>query len=148
MSRSAHSGFTLIELLLVIGIIGILASIVIVAINPNKQLGSARDTQRRSDVGTILNAVTQYMIDNNGSLPSGIPTTTAKAICQTGAASCVNGVDLSVLTASGKYLVKMPVDPQVTTGTGTNYTILQTTGRRITVSAPGAEGGTAISVTR
>lgn len=140
--------FTLIELLLVIGIIAILASIVIIAINPNKQLGSARDTQRRSDVGTILNAITQYMIDHNGSLPAGIPTGTAKAICATGAASCNNGVSLADLTNSGTYLVKIPVDPQVESGTGTNYTILQTAGRRITVSAPGTEGEETISVTR
>lgn len=149
----ARKGFTLIELLLVIGIIAILASIVIVAINPTKQLGDARDAQRRSDVNTILNAVYQYAIDHNGNLPSGIPTGTAKVICQTGltgtgcTGSPLNGVDLNVLT--GSYLVKVPKDPLISaTGTGTNYFIVQDANGRITVSAPRAEQTTTISVTR
>lgn len=143
----ARRGFTLIELLLVIGIIAILASIVIVAINPTKQLGDARNAQRRSDVNTILNAVYQYAIDNNGNLPSGIPTGTAQGICKSSAASCVGGVNLNALT--GSYLVNIPSDPQVAaSGTGTNYTIVQDTNGRITVAAPGAEQSETISVTR
>ena len=62
----AKAGFTLVELLMVIGIIGVLAAIVVVAINPTKQLGSARDTKRRSEVNSILNAVSQYAIDHGG----------------------------------------------------------------------------------
>ena len=147
LSQGTRRGFTLIELLLVIGIIAILASIVIVAINPTKQLGDARDAQRRSDVNTILNAVYQYAIDNNGTLPSGIPATTAQTICKATAASCVNGVSLRVLT--GAYLVSIPTDPQAsTTGTGTNYTIVQDANGRITVTAPGAEEAASITVTR
>jgi prepilin-type N-terminal cleavage/methylation domain-containing protein len=142
-------GFTLIELLLVIGIIAILAAIVIVAINPTKQLGDARNAQRRSDVNTILNAVYQYAIDNNGTMPTGIPTGTARAVCVTNSASCVNGVDLDVLT--GSYLVKIPQDPNSSTATGTNYYIVRdATTNRITVSSPGVEpaGSPAITVTR
>ena len=147
MHSRQHKGFTLIELLLVIGIIAILAAIVIVAINPTKQLGNARDAQRRSDVNTILNAVYQYAIDNNGTMPSGIPTGSAQAICVTNAASCVGGVNLNILT--GSYLVRIPQDPQVTSGTGTRYFIVRdATSNRITVSAPNTEQTTAISVTR
>jgi prepilin-type N-terminal cleavage/methylation domain-containing protein len=64
-----QAGFTLLEILLVVGIIAILAGIVILAINPTKQLGDTRNAQRRSDVLTILNAVYQFSIDHNGRLP-------------------------------------------------------------------------------
>ena len=137
-------GFTLIELLLVIGIIAILASIVIVAINPTKQLGDARDQQRRLDVNGILNAVFDYALDHQGNLPGNIPTGTPKMICQASVdpATCVsaafNGVNLRMLT--GSYLTSIPRDPRVLeTGTGTRYTIVQDAGGRITVAAPGAE---------
>jgi len=145
-SSFSRQGFTLIELLLVIGIIAILASIVIVAINPTRQLGQARDAQRRSDVNTILNAVYQYAIDHNGATPGNIPTGPARTICKVNAPSCNNGVNVNVLT--GSYLVSIPSDPQATTGTGTNYTIYKDSNGRITVSAPGAEQTTNITVTR
>ena len=140
-----RSGFTLIELLLVIGIIAILASIVIVAINPTKQLADARDAQRRSDVNTILNAVYQYAIDNNGNLPTPI-TTTVGEICQTGG-TCTGLLDLSVLTTNGIYLVSMPTDPSQTGANETDYTIIKNADGRVTVAAPSAEN-TTISVTR
>ncbi len=67
---SQSKGFTLLEVLLVVGIISILAGIVILAINPSKQLGDTRNANRRADVNTILNATYQYSIDNNGTFPS------------------------------------------------------------------------------
>ena len=67
-----QKGFTLIEILLVVAAIAILAGIVIVAINPAKQLGDTRNASRNSAVNTILNAITQYAVDNNGVLPAGI----------------------------------------------------------------------------
>src|SRR4051812_26062035 len=105
-----QSGFTLIEVLLVVAIIAILAGIVIIAINPNKQLADSRNAQRSADVTTILNAAYQYAVDNN-SIPSTI-TTTATEVCATGSASCTGLTDLSTLTTSAKYLVSMPKDPQ------------------------------------
>lgn len=148
LKRKFRYGFTLIELLLVIGIIAILASIVIVAINPTKQLGDARDAQRRSDVNTILNAVYQYAIDNNGTLPSGI-TTDENEICEAGASSCDNsGIALTSLV--GSYVVSIPNDPQQSTSTDSSwYHIKKDGNNRLIVNASTCEADScSISVTR
>ena len=145
---SLKRGFTLIELLLVIGIIAILAAVVIVAINPTKQLGDARNAQRRSDVKTILDAVYQYALDNNGNVPAGI-TTTSKMVCKSGVDIDCDADGVSLNTLTGSYVVAIPSDPQaLSTATGTNYRIQSIQNGRITVSAPGAEQGASISVTR
>lgn len=140
------NGFTLIEVLLVIGLIAILAAIVILAVNPAKQLADARNAQRRVDVNTILNASYQYAIDNNGTIPATI-TTTATAVCKTGG-SCAGLIDLSVLTTDEKYLTSIPFDPSTSTTNSTNYNINKTANNRVTVAAPGAENGVTITVTR
>lgn len=153
LRQRVHSGFTLIELLLVIAIIAILAAIVIIAINPARQLASANNAQRQSNVSTILSAIGQYQVDNRGQIPAVVPTSTAAQICKTGTStsSCAGGVDLSTLTDNGLYLNSLPTDPSVaSSATGTGYFIQQTTttNPRITVSAPSAELGATISVTR
>lgn len=150
---SNHSGFTLIEILLVVAAIAILAGIVILAINPNKQLGDTRNAQRQADVNTILNAVYQYSIDNDGTLPT-IPTATCalvatNEVCKlTATGTCSTGVDLSVLTTDEKYLTSMPIDPTVSTTNGTGYYITKSANGRVTVCAPSAEQSVTISVTR
>ncbi len=145
---AGQRGFTLLEILLVVAAIAILAGIVIIAINPGKQLADTRNAQRRVDVNTILNAVYQYSIDNNGTLPSAI-TTTATAICQTASTSCSSLIDLAVLTTNEKYLVSIPKDPLITATTGTaGYTIMKSGNGRVTVAAPSAEQSAVITVTR
>ncbi len=146
---SSSKGFTLIELLIVIGIISILAAVTIVAINPARQFAQSRNTQRMSDVNTILNAVHQNMVDNEGSFECADGNTlpdTATEISNTGADLC----DCLVPT----YVAEMPVDPQDGTYTdctsySTGYEIVQDAdGGRVTVSAPSAELERTISVTR
>lgn len=146
-------GFTLIELLVVIGILAILLAITLIAINPARQFSQSNNTKRSSDVNAILNAVNQYMADNQGSLPAGIPAAgqPAAEISDTGADLCA--------TLVPTYIAALPVDPQTNNGDpitetecaaayATSYEIESATGNRLTVSAPDAELGAVIEVTR
>ena len=140
--------FTLLEILLVVAAIAILAGIVILAINPTKQLSDTKDAARSSDVVTILNATYQYIIDNNGEAPASIATSTTE-ICKTGvdSSSCASLIDLSVLTDDGRYIVSMPIDPDGGVDeNGTGYAISQLANGRITVEA--LKASNEISVTR
>ena len=142
-------GFTLLEILLVVGIIAILAGIVILAINPSKQLGDSRNAQRRSDVLTILNAIYQYTIDTNGDIPAVI-TATGDCGYSNGvinATTTGTGINLytTLVGASSTYLSAIPVDPSAT-GTRSGYSVV-IDGTRLTVCAPQAEN-VSISVTR
>ena len=94
-------GFTLIELLVVIGILAILLSIVLIAINPARQFGQANNTRRRSEVTQILNAIGAYAADNKGQLPAGIPATTAREI-GSGAGKAPSAKTGAAATASNK----------------------------------------------
>ncbi|MBI5135382.1 prepilin-type N-terminal cleavage/methylation domain-containing protein [Candidatus Uhrbacteria bacterium] len=145
-NRFIPKGFTLLEILLVVAAIAILAGIVIIAINPGKQLGETNNAQRRSDVNAVLNAVYQYSVDNKGALPTAI-TTTQTEICKTGG-TCTGLIDLSALTTNGKYLVSIPADPTGSSTNGAGYEIKKDANGRITVVAPDAEQSATISVTR
>lgn len=157
MRTGFERGFTLLEILLVVAAIAILAGIVIVAINPGRQLGETRNAQRRVDVRTILSAIQQYQL-RTGSLPEGIRTWSdcaedeSQEICATGASSCSGLVDLSMLTDDQTYLTAIPVDPMgsITGGdNGSGYMVyLNDVSNRVTVCAWQAELDESISITQ
>lgn len=132
-----NKAFTLLEILLVVAVISILAGIVILAINPSRQLAVTRNSQRFMDVNNIHKAVYQYAIDK-GSLPATIGSTPIE-ICRSGASDCTGLVDLSGLTNDSTYLVSIPIDPRVSSPNGTGYVIYQTSFGRPVVSSSLAE---------
>ena len=59
-------GFTLIELLIVIAILGVLAVVVLLALNPIQQLARTRDAGRKSGVAQLGHAIEANATTNNG----------------------------------------------------------------------------------
>jgi prepilin-type N-terminal cleavage/methylation domain-containing protein len=62
-----NKGFTLIELLIVMAILGVLAVVVLVAINPVQQLARTRDAGRKSGVSQLGRAMEAYYTSHGGS---------------------------------------------------------------------------------
>lgn len=130
--RNTRPGFTIVELLIVIVVIAILAAITIVAYNGIQQ--RARDSQRKSDIATIIKALELYYAEN-GSYPN--------STCSLGAGCKINGGWNSTADTSWsnlesqlvpKYISKLPKDPQASVDTpagiygGYNYDYVRDTG--------------------
>ncbi|MGA1050071.1 MAG: type II secretion system protein, partial [Minisyncoccia bacterium] len=107
--KKIKKGFTLLEILLVIAAIGILAAIVLVAINPTRQINQARQAAVNSEKNAIVKAIEQYVIDNQ-IYPADI-TETSKAICND--IVTTNCANLSILVPT--YIANIP--------SGTTYTV-------------------------
>ncbi|MFH0864543.1 MAG: type II secretion system protein [Candidatus Gottesmanbacteria bacterium] len=163
MIKINKKGFTLIEILVVIGIIAVLATIVLIAINPARQFAQARDTQRVSNLEAILNAIGQRIADNQGKFNGSttiagvdvycglIPTTTNLIVTAASEAVEISSLSLlstdSMTVSSNKlgclvpgYIPALPFDPTVGNSVSTGYKIVQDyNSGRITVFAPTPE---------
>jgi len=134
--------FTLLEVLLVVAALGILAAIVVFAVNPQRQMGKVRDAERQGEVNTLKGGIEQYVLDNEVKYPSGIELNSYNEICDTEAvdpSSCPSDyVDLSSLVPG--QLASVPRDPQASeTNANTGYEVGKDEDGNITVKAPNTE---------
>jgi len=151
-----EKGFTLIEVLVVIGIIAILAAVVLVAVNPSRQFKLARDSQRTSNVNTLLNAIHQNMAEHRGilvcnGLPKEIPT--IPRVVRSATSTPEDEGDIANCLVPD-YVSSLPFDPSLSnasfassTDYNTGYVIYRDSNNRITASSTG-ELIPSISVTR
>lgn len=150
--NSPLAGFTFIELLVTLAIVVFIAVSAIFVINPPRQLAKGRNQERVAGINLILSAVGQNIFSNRGAFSCSngpIPTSTTRMASSTGnynIGPCLVPI----------YLDKLPFDP-ATTGAkfvnasnyDTAYFIIQNAATgRVTVSAPAAELGETIEVTR
>jgi prepilin-type N-terminal cleavage/methylation domain-containing protein len=150
--NTSTNGFTLLEVLMVIGILAILAGVVLTAVNPSRQFKAARDSQRTSNVATILNAIGQNMTDYAGNF-----------VCEGQLKSVPedfdiigsdDGFDLAPCIVPD-YISSLPYDPGKEsayyideTDYNTGYMIKRDVEGRITIKADSEFEGKDISMTR
>lgn len=67
--RHRHLGYTLVELLVAIAIIGILATIVLIALRSGTQTQKARDSKRKGDLSKIQRCLEEYNNDHGFYVP-------------------------------------------------------------------------------
>lgn len=113
------SGFVLAEILLVISIVSILATVIIMAINPAARMAEAANSQRQNDLSAIRNALENYATANRGKYPS----TNGEYWCQgcTYAGYEAKGVNnwIPLLVADG-FIKRLPQDVRTNQGSACN----------------------------
>ncbi len=117
-------GFTLIELLVVIAIVAVLATAVVVILNPAQLIKQSRDANRISDLAAIHSALALYLSDvssasftaatnctatsTGGAHPTGF---TSAAVNATSTVSGSGWVDVDFTgISSGSPLPRLPID--------------------------------------
>ena len=145
-------GFSLVELVVTVAVIAVVGVAVLLAVNPTGRLAKSRNDERTAHVRLVLDAVGRNMLENKGAFVCGtseVPTSSTKMATGGGnydIAPCIYP----------SYVSRIPFDA---TASGAHYTtttdydmgyfiIRNATSGRITISAPSAELGETISVTR
>jgi type II secretory pathway pseudopilin PulG len=131
---------------LILPLIGVIAAMTLIAVNPSEKFAEARDTQRSSDLNAYINAIQQYK-NETGAFPAGISNFDME-ISKSGADICLDLVP--------NHMAGLATDPDTESGTitdcdqpySTGYHVRLNEDERITLSAPNTEGETTIEVTR
>jgi type II secretion system protein G len=95
-----RKGFTLVEMLIVLGILGVVATTVIMGINPLDQLRKSNDADRKNDLAQLQKALELYYQDNGAYPPS-----SADFKIRNGTATVAWG------SAWQPYMATLPKDP-------------------------------------
>jgi len=110
---------------------------------PINSFAKARNSQRQAEIGMILAAVSQYIVEPGNSIDDfGVINS-----CSNPSPIGTGGVDLADQLVN-IYLSEMPQDSQGGTDQDTGYTICNTADGKIQIEAPNAEAGEEIIVSR
>ncbi|MBT6691181.1 type II secretion system protein [Candidatus Parcubacteria bacterium] len=125
-----QTGFTMPTLMLTIAVVLLLATSVLVTVNPAKRIGKSKNARRLADITAIAKAVETYAIDNH-QLPSDFSTTSLSTenkfvLCSSEGALTCNGETWGCLVVDdddflGVYLPTLPVDPSKSDASDTGY---------------------------
>lgn len=109
-------GFTLVELLISIAVASVLASSIVIAVNPTRRLKQARDVQRKADIASIMAVLIAYEA-NNGIYPGEVRCDSsigsAQTVCPINPPQSNWNPTSYIYKAlvDQKYVKSLPVDP-------------------------------------
>lgn len=155
LRNKLRSGSTILEISLVVALVVILATILLMVIDPVGMAGDARNRKRETDAQILVNLVYRNISDNGGTFTcsaGALPTSTTNMSDNSPA---VGDYDIAGCLVP-KYTSSLPYDPN---GSGSHYAsvidydlqysiMISSTTNRVTVSAQNAERGATVSVTR
>jgi prepilin-type N-terminal cleavage/methylation domain-containing protein len=101
-------GFTLIEIITAIGVLTILATVILAAVNPIEQFRKAQDAKRKSDLAQVQRVLEAYYQDF-GRYPAHTTTGLNTYTINTGLGEDVNAIKWG--TSWKPYMDIVPVDP-------------------------------------
>lgn len=124
-------GFTLIELLLVVAIIGIISTLLTVALNNARE--KARDTRRLTDINKIQQALELYYYDQNSYPVANVTLGVANA-------KCLNPLGWQAEGCANAYIDHIPANP-LPNGISYAYNFIEASNFRIDFVLEHGAGG-------